>query len=652
MGSFRSVFRPGSSRLEDPNHAAPASAPADPDRRSAPKRRLTSLATCGFALVLVASTVAVVVAATTAGVAGAATTPVTATWSPATPVCGSFATATPPVGTVSATVTISGAGGGGGGTNSGSGGTGGSGGQVSTTLAITHNTGVVSVKTGCGGGAGGESGSSDSTKSGPSGAAGYAAGGSGGSGSSEFASIDGESSAGAGGGASGLCLGNGVCNTALVVAGGGGGGGARWDCTGSTGPGAGGTAESGGSATVSSGTAGGTGDGSDGAGGGGGTSTGGGSGGSGDNQSGSTGANTPYSSTGGNGGAGKGSEAGAGGGGGGGGYTGGGGGGGDGCTSGSDAGGGGGGGSSGVNGTYASSTGYAAGSGGGGNEATGTGGTVTLTWNVDNLSVTNPGTQSNASGSAITTLTIAAPHDTTGGNSVTFSATGLPTGLSINSSSGAITGTPSAGGSFSPTITATDSEGLTAQASFTWNVTNTVSVTNPGSQSSVTGSAITPLTNSATDSQSGATLTWSATGLPGGLSISPSTGTISGTPTTAGSNSAVIKATDGAGFSGTASFTWTITNNVSVTNPGSQSSVSGTAITPLTNSATDSQSGATLTWSATGLPGGLSINLEHGDHHRHADDGGVELGRHQGHRRRWLLRHGLRSPGPSPTPSR
>ncbi len=233
---------------------------------------------------------------------------------------------------------------------------------------------------------------------------------------------------------------------------------------------------------------------------------------------------------------------------------------------------------------------------------------MTLTWNVDNLSVTNPGTQSNVSGTAISALTIVAPHDTTGGNSVTFSATGLPTGLSINSSSGAITGTPSAGGSFSPTITATDSEGLTAQASFTWTITNTVSVTNPGSQSSVTGSAITALTNSATDSQSGATLTWSATGLPGGLTINSGTGTVSGTPTAAGSNSVVIKATDGAGFSGTASFTWTITNNVSVTNPGSQSSVTGTAITPLTNSATDSQSGATLTWSATGLPGGLTIN--------------------------------------------
>ena len=50
------------------------------------------------------------------------------------------------------------------------------------------------------------------------------------------------------------------------------------------------------------------------------------------------------------------------------------------------------------------------------------------------------------SGTAISTLTIAAPHDTTGGNSVTFGATGLPAGLSINSSTGAITGTPTTAG--------------------------------------------------------------------------------------------------------------------------------------------------------------------------------------------------------------
>jgi hypothetical protein len=87
--------------------------------------------------------------------------------------------------------------------------------------------------------------------------------------------------------------------------------------------------------------------------------------------------------------------------------------------------------------------------------------------------------------------------------------------------------------------------------------TNTVTVTNPGSQSGTAGTAISGLQIHAADSASGQTLTYSATGLPPGLSLS-SSGLISGTPTTAGSFSTVVTATDTTGASGSAGFTWTI----------------------------------------------------------------------------------------------
>jgi hypothetical protein len=568
------------------------------------------MAACGFAVALVVSMVAVVTQGATP--AGAATTSVPATWSSA-PNCSGYVTATPPAGTVSATVTVNGAGGGGGGTNSGSGGTGGSGGQITGTLAITHNTGVVSVKQGCGGSGGTTGGDGGASIGGAAGGAGFGSGGSSGGASDEDVSVDGIASGGGGGGATGLCLGNGTCTTPLAVAAGGGGGGSRWDCTGSTGPGSGGTGQSGGSSTVSTGTAGTNGDGSDGTGGGGGASSGGGGGGGGDSGNGSGGANTPYSSNGGGGGGGGGGfpvEAGASGGGGGGGYTGGGGGGGDKCTSGSDAGGGGGGGASALNTTFSSGLSYNGnGGGGGGTSATGGAGSISLTWNVDNLSVTNPGSQSNVSGTAVSALSIVAPHDTTGGNSVTFGATGLPTGLSISSSTGVISGTPTTAGNYSVTVTATDSEALTASTNFTWTVTNTVTVTNPGSQSSLSGTAIHAISTSATDTSSTATISsYSATGLPPGLSINSGTGAISGTPTTAGTYSVRVTATDSASFSGSATFGWTVTNNVSVTNPGNQSNLSGTAIPTLAISASDTSSTATLTYAATGLPAGLSIN--------------------------------------------
>ncbi|MEO7069405.1 MAG: Ig domain-containing protein [Nostocoides sp.] len=86
---------------------------------------------------------------------------------------------------------------------------------------------------------------------------------------------------------------------------------------------------------------------------------------------------------------------------------------------------------------------------------------------------------------------------------------------------------------------------------------NTVSVTNPGSQTGTVGTARS-LQISASDSASGQTLTYSATGLPAGLSINAASGLISGTPTTATTYSTTVTAKDPTNATGSASFTWTI----------------------------------------------------------------------------------------------
>ena len=578
-------------------------------------RRFRRATTSGVVATLVAGALSIVTATSlvtaTPQVAAAATIPVAATFSPA-PGCTTIGTATPPPGTVSATVTLSGAGGGGGQTNSGSGGSGGSGAQISGTLLLTHDLGAISAQSGCGGGGGSERNNSISSSSvgGGAGGAGFGGGAPGG-GASASVSVDGESSGGGGGGASGLCLGSGTCTTPVAVAGGGGGGGARWDCTGSVGPGSGGSGQSGGTGSSSAGAAGSnSGDGTNGTGGGGATSSGGGSGGHGYSHSGSPGGNSPWGSSGGAGGAGNGGEAGTGGGGGGGGYTGGGGGGGDSCTSGSDASGGGGGGSSAVNASYASGISYSGNGGaGGGTGGTGGGGSITVTWNVDNLSVSNPGTRNNVSGTAIPAVAISSSYDATGGNSVSYTASGLPAGLSI-SSAGVVQGTPTTACACAVTVTATDSQALSATTTFTWNITNTVSVADPGPRSDVSGTAIATLTPSASDSSPTATIpSWSATGLPAGVSIDPSTGAITGTPAAACACSVTLTATDSTGRSGTASFTWTVTNSVTVADPGARSDPSGSAITPVSVTATDSSPSATIaSFAATGLPAGLSID--------------------------------------------
>lgn len=140
---------------------------------------------------------------------------------------------------------------------------------------------------------------------------------------------------------------------------------------------------------------------------------------------------------------------------------------------------------------------------------------------------------------------------------------------------------------------------------------NTVSVTNPGNQTSTQGTAISPLQIGATDSASGQTLTFGATGLPAGLSIS-SSGLITGTPSTAVLNKSVtVTATDTTGASGSTSFTWTVNapggNTVTVSNPGTLSSKVNRSLSVQIH-ATDSATGQTLLYTAPILPAGLKIN--------------------------------------------
>ena len=86
---------------------------------------------------------------------------------------------------------------------------------------------------------------------------------------------------------------------------------------------------------------------------------------------------------------------------------------------------------------------------------------------------------------------------------------------------------------------------------------NTVTVGSKSSQSWTVGVAVS-LQMTATDSASGQTFTWSASGLPAGLSINSSTGLISGTPTTASSGTASVTAKDTTGSTGSTSFSWTV----------------------------------------------------------------------------------------------
>ncbi|MBA8930353.1 kumamolisin [Kutzneria viridogrisea] len=103
------------------------------------------------------------------------------------------------------------------------------------------------------------------------------------------------------------------------------------------------------------------------------------------------------------------------------------------------------------------------------------------------------------------------------------------------------------------------------------------SVTSPGNQTNLVGDTV-----SVTVKATGGTspYTWSASGLPAGLSIASGTGVISGKPTNAGSSNVTVTATDAAGKASSASFTWTVSttggacSGQKLGNPGFESGTS------------------------------------------------------------------------------
>jgi prepilin-type N-terminal cleavage/methylation domain-containing protein len=177
-----------------------------------------------------------------------------------------------------------------------------------------------------------------------------------------------------------------------------------------------------------------------------------------------------------------------------------------------------------------------------------------------------------------------------------ISAGSLPGGLTLNASSGAITGTPTSAGLYSFTVRVTDSATPTpssATKALTININPAVSITTaslPDGQTNVSYS------QSLTSSGGKAPFSWSLTSgsLPAGLTLNASNGTITGTPTAGGTSTFTIRVTD--------SLTGTATRSLSikiVTPP----SVTTSAATNITGNS------ATLNGSLTSLGTATTVNV-------------------------------------------
>jgi hypothetical protein len=217
----------------------------------------------------------------------------------------------------------------------------------------------------------------------------------------------------------------------------------------------------------------------------------------------------------------------------------------------------------------------------------------------------------------VTALSISA-SSTTPGSTLSYAAWGLPPGLSIDASSGQITGTPAAGSAgtewYNPTVVVSD--GTCVQSvTFWWHVGSPVTVQSPGDRGNRVGDGI----MLQVQGDGSGTLTYTAAGLPVGLSIDTGTGLISGTidATAAdiGSFLTTLTVTNGTSQSST-TFTWTVnaTGVLRLADPGAQTDDEGEAITPLEASAGLVYTGSgTPHYFAFGLPPGLSIDPATGE---------------------------------------
>ncbi|WP_214175990.1 Ig-like domain-containing protein [Geomobilimonas luticola] len=172
--------------------------------------------------------------------------------------------------------------------------------------------------------------------------------------------------------------------------------------------------------------------------------------------------------------------------------------------------------------------------------------------------VTNPGAQTSAEGATVSLPIAATDAD---GNTLSYSATGLPAGLSINSASGVISGTLgyAAAGSYNATVTVTDGT-APVNVSFIWTVTDVdraPTITNPGNQSSAEGAVVN--LNIVASDPDGTAVSYTATGLPAGLAINTTTGAVTGTVAfgAAATNTVTVTVTSN-GKTAQTTFTWTV----------------------------------------------------------------------------------------------
>lgn len=191
---------------------------------------------------------------------------------------------------------------------------------------------------------------------------------------------------------------------------------------------------------------------------------------------------------------------------------------------------------------------------------------------------------------------------TANGSATSFGASDLPPGLAI--ASNVISGTPTQSGSYNVALTATNTSG-TGTATLRLEIAPAL-VSAPVITSNSSASGQVGVSFSYNISASGSPTSFGAVGLPNGLGVNASTGSISGTPTQAGISGVTLSATNGGG-TGTRGLTLSISQAIAaLPEISSQTAVEGVSGSQFLYriEATNSPSA----FGAEGLPSSLTLN--------------------------------------------
>jgi uncharacterized repeat protein (TIGR03803 family) len=236
-------------------------------------------------------------------------------------------------------------------------------------------------------------------------------------------------------------------------------------------------------------------------------------------------------------------------------------------------------------------------------DALGCTGSRAYTWTINCPTLTlNPAT---FAGITIGDPITRAVSVTNAAGTVTYAVTAglLPAGLTLTGNQ--ISGTPTANGSYTFTLSATDAAGCTTSRAYTWTVACPVLTLAPATFADVsTGVALTRTLSLGGGPVLPVTYTATAGALPTGLSIASNL--ITGTPTATGTFSFTISATDAVGCTTSKAYTWNVICPTITVNPATEAAATvGVALNrPLTTSG----GVAPVTLVLSGAPAWLSLS--------------------------------------------